>query len=288
MPQFQTWTSGTLSRLFNGERFLKSEHSHLFMLDADMIYPADCLERLRAHDLPVVSGLYVRRDPSEPLPCAWYEPREVEDFPHVPLLEFPDDGLIPVGAVGHGFLLMTREVVEDLVKALEPEPLFVRAPMPEWTGKGDLPVGPDVRMGLWIRRLGYRIWLDTGCRAAHCATVPLTVEYYQSGPWRFHNKWREHAALARILRRRAMAGEKSIGLEEIELLSTQAQQDLNNLKKQRQAIDQQAMKVARELQAKQGQIDAEIHARQGALTAYEQLFRAARGELTEVTRKKAE
>ena len=176
--QHLSWTSGTLARQIHVERFLETKHDSIFMLDEDMEYPSDCLERLRSHGEPLVSGLYLRRDPAQLLPAAWKEPSRIDDFPMLPLLDFPLDALIPAGAIGHGYCLVHREVVLAVQQQAAGGPVMLRAPMPEWTGDPALHVGPDVRFFLFARRAGYRLWVDTGCRAKHYTLVSLDVDHY--------------------------------------------------------------------------------------------------------------
>src|SRR6185369_2757618 len=49
------------------EMVLRGDYSHLLFLDQDVILPADGLERLLAHRLPVVSGIYCKEVASVPL-----------------------------------------------------------------------------------------------------------------------------------------------------------------------------------------------------------------------------
>jgi len=273
---YRSWTSGTLSRGYHADEFLGSEYDAIFMLDCDMRYPADCLERLRDRDLPITTGLYLRRDVGEMLPAAWEEPLNVEEFPLIPLLDFPQDDLIPVGAVGHGFLLVKRKAMEDIAEAVSPGPLMLRAPMPEWTGQGDLHVGPDVRMCLWARRLGYRIWMDTGCRAEHYITGSLRVEDYEQNPSRGDNQWKGRTALARILRRGQMG--KNISKKDLLLYAEQKQRDLNKLLAEKEALVKAAQEYTVDFEAKMSQIEASIHAHNGALITLKALVDAESGK----------
>jgi len=49
------------------QAFLKSDCTHLYFHDADMIPPSDIIDRLLAHDRDIASGLYLIRTYTEPL-----------------------------------------------------------------------------------------------------------------------------------------------------------------------------------------------------------------------------
>lgn len=125
------------------------EVTHLFMVDADMILPADALLRLVAQDKDVISGTYFARS-TPPIPhlyefhhqdnadgsCPlgrehtdkdfgrWYRPlaREFASFVKahddmeqlVTVLPWTPDVLRPIDAAGAGCLLIKREVLEAL------------------------------------------------------------------------------------------------------------------------------------------------------------------------------
>ena len=268
-------TSGTLARQWNVDDFMESDCELLFMLDDDMIYPADCLERLRNHNVPMVSGLYIRRDVSSLLPAAWYEPREPSEFPMVPLTDFPDDAVIPVGAVGHGFCLIHREVFNTLRGRYTPD--MLRAPMPAWTGQPNLHVGPDVRFFQLARQVGYKVLLDTGCRAEHFTVGTLTVEDYQRGPWRHNHKWFGKTALARMLRR-AQMGQDGVTKEDLAMYAEQTLRDLKNLEGRKAEILKRIEAEAERYESELQQIQNSIHAKQGALIACREMAQAVSGK----------
>lgn len=270
---YKSWTSGTLARQYHFDEFLRSDKAEIFMLDTDMEYRADCLERLRSHGLPVVSGLYMRRDAGAPLPAAWAEPSDVDEFPPAPLTDFPPNGLLPVAGVGHGFLYLQRRVVEDMVAFWRGQPLMLRAPMPEWTGCPDLHVGPDLRMGYAIRKLGYRVWLDTAVRADHWAYIKMTVEDYERGPWKHDHNWNYKTGLARIVRRR------DVKKQDLVLLAEHYQKGLQKLEQERLNLYNQAQKADQELTGQLKQVDKSIDFHQGALHVLRDIAKAVTGEI---------
>lgn len=95
------------------EEFLKEPtNTHLLFIDADTIPPQDALYRLLAHDLPVVSGITpiiemtALREPYRKWNAVDQDDKHVE----------PNTGLIEVKGVGASFILIRREVFEQLDK----------------------------------------------------------------------------------------------------------------------------------------------------------------------------
>lgn len=95
-------------------KFLKSGLPYLMMLDSDIWFPPDTVERLVAHNLPIVGG--------------WYKDKNAEDH-HPVVYDFVEDqeglaifrhrkevgtGLEKVDGMGVGCWLMKHEVAEAL------------------------------------------------------------------------------------------------------------------------------------------------------------------------------
>lgn len=111
-----------------------TSYDYLMFVDADMGFgePYDMVEteskrmvptivmgikRLLDHGLDVVGGLYMKRQmPHDPL--AYIESPRVENF-YDTLLEYPDDQVIEVDAVGTGFLCIHRRVIEAVEEYME-------------------------------------------------------------------------------------------------------------------------------------------------------------------------
>lgn len=109
-PVFARGTKGYESRQTHLNKFIESKHDFLLLLDADMVFAADTLERLRSHRLPYVSGLYMRRD-YNPIAPIWYKPFTGQ-WPIEPWFAAIEKGkLHKIGASGWGCILVHREVV---------------------------------------------------------------------------------------------------------------------------------------------------------------------------------
>lgn len=75
--------------------------THLMFIDSDMKFPADGIQRLMAHDKPLIGGFYVKKDKSlEPV--------------LIPLPEEEDRPLMRVATLGTGFMLIQRRVFEEM------------------------------------------------------------------------------------------------------------------------------------------------------------------------------
>jgi hypothetical protein len=118
-PQFFRGTKGYESRQIHINKFMASSHEFLLMLDSDMVFPVDTLERLRGHLLPYVSGYYLRRNYA-PVAPVWFEPGD--QFPLQPWLTEPERGkLHELGASGWGCMLIHREVIQGTRAILKGE-----------------------------------------------------------------------------------------------------------------------------------------------------------------------
>lgn len=112
-------TKGYEARQQHFDNFIESRADFIFLMDADMIFPENTLERLRSHGLPYVSGLYMRRMYA-PIAPIWFRsaPKGV-----MPLKwwtgQIEPNKLYPIGASGWGCVLIHRDVVlavRDLLK----------------------------------------------------------------------------------------------------------------------------------------------------------------------------
>lgn len=151
---------------------LQSKATHLVMLDLDHAHPPDIVERLARWVLQdrtrqVVGGLNFRR--GEPYdPCAFIMGEDGEL--HAPA-DWPQ-GLIEVDAIGHGALLVSREVFERL------EP-------PYWAysyAHVDREIYPSEDMYFsWLcKEAGIKLWCDTMTTSPHLITGVIDESVFRS------------------------------------------------------------------------------------------------------------
>jgi hypothetical protein len=89
----------------------ETNHPFMLLLDHDMVFPPDTLERLRSHEIPYVSGYYLRRRWNPVLPVHFDPQEHPYQWPMRPSIDVPERGkLIELGAGGWGCILVHREV----------------------------------------------------------------------------------------------------------------------------------------------------------------------------------
>jgi len=121
----------------------------VLLLDDDVLVPSDLLERLRRHERPVVSALYLdRRPPFRPLAFASM------DWGYVPvdLNALAPDAVVRVRTLGCGALLVERAVLEAVAEPWFPE-----------DGRHD----PDLGFADNLMLAGIGIEVDLGARCGH-------------------------------------------------------------------------------------------------------------------------
>lgn len=87
----------------------KYDFDAILMIDADMVFPADTLNRLIDHDKPIVGVLYSSRV-KENLPNVFDYRPDKNQYIRKPLMR--NTGLHKVDAIGTGIILIKREVIE--------------------------------------------------------------------------------------------------------------------------------------------------------------------------------
>ena len=172
-------TRGDAARIELCAEFLKRrEFDAILLLDLDMILPEDLLEKLREHDLDMVSGHYYKRDISPMVSIAMVSPDGT--WPYVPLDPVPDSGLVEVITAGFGCVLIKRHVVEAVKRRLPPGGYpFAIGPMPEMTNGDYLSFGADFRFFTRARQAGFRLFVDTSVECLHGTVVWLGRKLYK-------------------------------------------------------------------------------------------------------------
>lgn len=209
-------TKGYEARQAHVRRFMESGHGALVLLDADMHFEADTVERLRLHGEPFVSGYYMRRQ-FQPIAPVWFEPSD--EWPMMPWLTEPERGkLHPLGASGWGCVLIHREVFEATAKILKGEWFVAEDDMDVWPYdltkvmtairtlktkygeddaacreavqvlgeeirplRGDFDgdiVGSDIRFPWYAKAAGYQLMGDPDVRPGHYLDYPLSPDDY--------------------------------------------------------------------------------------------------------------
>lgn len=127
-PAFARYTKGFESRQYHINSFWETHHEFILLLDADMTFEPDLLERLREHKRPYVSGLYLRRQ-ADPIAPIWFEPYNGK-LPLMPWTRRIERGrLHKIGASGWGCVLIHRDVIAGVRKLLKGEYEVFESPM---------------------------------------------------------------------------------------------------------------------------------------------------------------
>lgn len=120
---------------------------YILMLDSDMTFPRDTLQRLLAHKKDVVGASYVRRSP-----------------PHDPLHKTiasakPANGLLEVAALPTGVLLINAKVFEKLQRPYFRYELLLEG-QTKWGFDGPEEIGEDYVFSYQVREAGMKVWMD--------------------------------------------------------------------------------------------------------------------------------
>ena len=84
--------------------------THILWVDADIAWPLGAVEKLLAHDLPVVAGVYPRKEPRLAYPVIWSKTGDGK-------ITVKGDSLVKARMVPGGFVLVKREVFTKLREA---------------------------------------------------------------------------------------------------------------------------------------------------------------------------
>ena len=147
----------------------EKECTHIFFVDDDVHVPADGLMKLLAHDVDIVSGLYLMRNyPHKPIIFA--EANELGHCLHH-WLSPNESGLVPVVASGLGCCLIKMSVFDKLEKPyirlgeLDPE---------NWCD--------DIGFFGRTRAAGIQAYADLSVTCGHVASFVVAPVYHE-GQW---------------------------------------------------------------------------------------------------------
>ncbi len=121
-------------------RFMNGDGTHLFMVDSDMMFGPEVLDKLLAHDKDIVGARYYRRQGKEKDPV-------VKTRFDLPGMSLPNH-IYKNYALGGGCMLIKREALAKI-----PRPWFS-------LGEIDRPVGEDIFFCSRAKENGLEIWED--------------------------------------------------------------------------------------------------------------------------------
>jgi len=168
MPYMRT----DLARNKASMELLKTDFTHLLMLDIDHVHPTDIVQRLARWVISdpkrfqVVGGLNFRR--SEPHdPCAY---KMGEDNTMWTIEWEKDTELMEVDRLGTGSILIAREVLETI-----PPPWFTNDYSQGWR---DAWPGEDIGFSKLCNQYGIKLWVDCTTTSPH-----ITPALVDAGAW---------------------------------------------------------------------------------------------------------
>jgi hypothetical protein len=140
-------------------KFIESKAPYLMMLDSDVMFPPNMLEKLLAHNLPIVGGWYRDKKVDDHHPAVYDFVKDEEGIAVFSHRKQPGSGLEKVDAMGAGCWLMTREAALSLGN----EPY----------GKNIAGGGEDMKLCRRLMELNIPLHVDWSINCAH-----LGVGYY--------------------------------------------------------------------------------------------------------------
>jgi GT2 family glycosyltransferase len=134
---------------------------YLFMVDTDMVFGANAVERLLEHQLPIVSGLCLTGE-EQPRPSMYKQIADVGKIFQA-VTAWDTDELISVDAVGSACTLIHREVFERIRTQIPNK----AAHWYQEVQRGSELVGEDFTFCMRAREVGFKIFCDTAVQVGH-------------------------------------------------------------------------------------------------------------------------
>jgi hypothetical protein len=135
---------------------------NLLCIDDDMTFAPETFDALWDTPGDVVSALYfIRRQPPT-LPCMYLKS---ETGRYLPIPTYPQNTVMDVDAVGLGFTLVRKPVLDAL---RDPFTKYIR-------------VGEDIVFCEKARAAGFKVLVNTAARAGHLITLPIEINEANAG-----------------------------------------------------------------------------------------------------------
>lgn len=150
------------------QRLYQENKDWILFLDSDMVPPPDMIEKMLAHNMPIVSGMAFKRIP--PYQPCFYSKLDVVGKGHdikpqlATVLEFPDTGIMKLEGVGLACCMIRREVF-DMIEA----PYFF--PLPN--------LGEDLTFCYKVKQKQIPIILDLTIDVGHVSEMPVGKLHYK-------------------------------------------------------------------------------------------------------------
>jgi len=173
-----------------------SEAEWLFVVDADMGFAPDTVDRLIAsadkRHRPVVGGLcfglkterradfFAQR--YRIVPTLYHMAETAEKVGFIPMLDYPKDQLVEVDATGAACLLIHRSVLHE-IRDQHGDKWFSLIDVPKGEG-GFTEFSEDISFCLRSHAVGRKVWVDTSIKTTHAkGGIYLDEEMYDLQQW---------------------------------------------------------------------------------------------------------
>lgn len=140
--------------------------THVMMIDQDIAFETEGINKLLAHDKDIIAGLYFRKTPPHQPTIA----QTVDGKLTIPEV-FPKKKLFEVTSVGTGFMMVKTEVYKNLKYPY----YFYR-----YHNKNKTYVGEDVYFCLKAREKNYKVWVDPTIELAHVGDYAFELKDYEA------------------------------------------------------------------------------------------------------------
>lgn len=160
-------TNVAMQRNIAVKGFLKTNFTHLFFVDSDMILPKDALMKLISTDKDMATGLYFQK--KEPFfPVIGKKSGDKLEW----LIDYQQNSIIEVEYCGMGCCLIKRDLLEAIlpkIEVIDDIPQFFRYSK-NFT--------EDIYFCDLVRKNGFKIFCDTSVKCGHIRQNVVTETHF--------------------------------------------------------------------------------------------------------------
>lgn len=151
---------------------LGSDEDYLLFLDADMVHPADLLERLLRADKPVITARYHLKKP--PFAAIAYVKHRTQEGPHRYASIHFGTGVFEIERGGAGALLIRRDVLQTIHDRIGHNWFrYQRGP----EAPHDFTVSEDFWFFRQAREAGFKCYVDWDCECPHIGPQAIDASW---------------------------------------------------------------------------------------------------------------
>lgn len=162
-------------------KFLDADFDELLMIDSDIIYTPENVNRITSHDVPIVAAFYPKKAPGK---TVWVANRTNEGGALGAGAD--ENGLVKVETIGTGFIKIQRHVLERMRDSgLAKRYIVDGTDIVEWEFFPFRVVNQRLRSEDWAfcdncHELGFDVYGDTQCVVRHLGTITYPTQEAKS------------------------------------------------------------------------------------------------------------